>query len=597
MAWQLIYTSAPRGLTPGQSGYCTVARSRGLAEGLGARLEKISYREPGGAPAAICAHRVVEWRGARHHVLTRVVDAGLDFTKRRSFLAHHLILEPAEAAGAPNPARIFMDWDGWRDAWTGEPTWLEGGVELGASERKGEDDGSARQTLTEGWVMGGDSFLAELDEALEKVGQPGRWGFTFTSAFQGGDDPRDFAIRAVWPGTAGFEIATRSVGGIGTLRELISQAEATPDVSPSSDIPGAPTAGPARVEATIPQAVKRQGQWLAIALIMAVAVVSAVVMRKRARDIPPVAGESRAEAAPTWEERRVELLAMLPDEPGWLVAMGNGEGGLGSIPPLENLGKQLLDLEAFAKDIQCRVQIHPGATEVPATVGAVLGERRLRCGVRGGPEWDLHFDGRVRSPFRGAATLTVEPKGGAPFRILAVAAPLEAPGEFLIIDGSAESVALDPALEKRLGKLALPPRAELALRPSMGGADLLAKVEDDFAIGAATAFDLGALRAQVRGIVEKKRGRLEEMKAEHAELGAEEKRLITTARGPEELKRQRRLAALGQAIPRAAEELQSLEGKAEVIPKSLGEIKRFGLFLCQSNVNTEVVRFAGEAGP
>ena len=40
MAHQLIYTSAPRGLQAGRSGYCTVAHSRDLRERLILPLEQ-----------------------------------------------------------------------------------------------------------------------------------------------------------------------------------------------------------------------------------------------------------------------------------------------------------------------------------------------------------------------------------------------------------------------------------------------------------------------------------------------------------------------------------------------------------------------------
>ena len=76
MPRQLIYTSAPRGLTPGQSGYCTVARSRDLREALIPRIEKLSYYTPeanGGAGAVICAHRILDLRGTHFHVLSRIV--------------------------------------------------------------------------------------------------------------------------------------------------------------------------------------------------------------------------------------------------------------------------------------------------------------------------------------------------------------------------------------------------------------------------------------------------------------------------------------------------------------------------------------------
>src|ERR1051325_10551325 len=94
MPRQLIYTSVPRGLTPGQSGYCTVARSRELRDALIPRIEKLSYYtpEPNRNPI-ICAHRIIDIRGAKFHVLTRIVAAGPDFTKRSRFIAPHLIFQ------------------------------------------------------------------------------------------------------------------------------------------------------------------------------------------------------------------------------------------------------------------------------------------------------------------------------------------------------------------------------------------------------------------------------------------------------------------------------------------------------------------------
>src|ERR1039457_587017 len=99
MPWELIYTSAPRGLTPGQAGFCTVARTVDLREGLAQRLEQISsyhYVEYGGASLqrrnpTISAYRILDIRGTKFHVLSRILPCGLDFTGRSNHLAHHLI--------------------------------------------------------------------------------------------------------------------------------------------------------------------------------------------------------------------------------------------------------------------------------------------------------------------------------------------------------------------------------------------------------------------------------------------------------------------------------------------------------------------------
>jgi hypothetical protein len=48
-------------------------------------------------------------------------EAGLDFTGRTNFLAHHLVFEPGESLGMNSPAEILLFWDGWKSAWEGEP--------------------------------------------------------------------------------------------------------------------------------------------------------------------------------------------------------------------------------------------------------------------------------------------------------------------------------------------------------------------------------------------------------------------------------------------------------------------------------------------
>src|ERR1700678_1533486 len=129
MPQQLIYTSAPRGLVAGRSGYCTVARSASMREGVTLRLEQFSYYHhlslSGGKDHPISAYRIIDIRGARFHVLSRIRDAGLDFTGRTNFIAHHLVISPEEIASlSTTPAAILRDWSGWLDSWPREPQML-----------------------------------------------------------------------------------------------------------------------------------------------------------------------------------------------------------------------------------------------------------------------------------------------------------------------------------------------------------------------------------------------------------------------------------------------------------------------------------------
>jgi len=125
MPLQLIFTSAPQGLTPGRSGYCTIARHRTIPERLAQLLESVGtpHERPEGETFTF---RTLEAAGKNWCVLSRFVARGLDYTQRDNRLAHHLIFSLEEAAVLPPPAAIAGRWKGWRDEWSGAPIWLEG---------------------------------------------------------------------------------------------------------------------------------------------------------------------------------------------------------------------------------------------------------------------------------------------------------------------------------------------------------------------------------------------------------------------------------------------------------------------------------------
>ncbi len=125
MPSQLIFTSAPQGLTAGRSGYCTVARHRALPDRLVQQLESIGTPHEAAATATF-TFRELEASGKNWYVLSRFVAGGLDYTQRDNRLAHHLVFTLEEAALLPPPAAIASRWNGWRHEWTDAPTWLEG---------------------------------------------------------------------------------------------------------------------------------------------------------------------------------------------------------------------------------------------------------------------------------------------------------------------------------------------------------------------------------------------------------------------------------------------------------------------------------------
>jgi len=124
MPHELIYTSAPRGLKPGATGYCTVAHTPDLPKDLAEQLEGIShYRhlsvgaDPArsGNPIAF-AHSILTTGYTVHHVVSRIADSGLDHSGRSNFLAHHVVFDPDRVPDA-GPAwlceqRLFVQkWD------------------------------------------------------------------------------------------------------------------------------------------------------------------------------------------------------------------------------------------------------------------------------------------------------------------------------------------------------------------------------------------------------------------------------------------------------------------------------------------------------
>ena len=100
-----------------------------MREALMLQLEKFCYYQhlslSGGQERPIFSYRIVDIRGTRFHVLSRIQDAGLDFTGRTNFIAHHLVFTPEEIRQFPTPPVILRDWPGWVKSWTKEPQLLE----------------------------------------------------------------------------------------------------------------------------------------------------------------------------------------------------------------------------------------------------------------------------------------------------------------------------------------------------------------------------------------------------------------------------------------------------------------------------------------
>lgn len=127
MSFELVYTSARRGLRPGASGFCTVAATEGIPRALQDKLESLSgysHTESlaGSEPPVNYSHLTFRIQRTIYHVVSRIGDAGIDYSGRTNKIAHHLALTSEEIEGFQDgPAALFSDGDFWFDHWHSEP--------------------------------------------------------------------------------------------------------------------------------------------------------------------------------------------------------------------------------------------------------------------------------------------------------------------------------------------------------------------------------------------------------------------------------------------------------------------------------------------
>ena len=136
MAWQLIYTSAPRLLEAGRTGFGTVARHRAVSGMLASTVERFSQfaRLPGHDPRRVVhTYRILTVGSGTYHVFSCLQDAGSDYTGRTNHLAQHVIAEAREiralTASGLTPADILLAMP-WRSTWTEAPRFLDPAEEI-----------------------------------------------------------------------------------------------------------------------------------------------------------------------------------------------------------------------------------------------------------------------------------------------------------------------------------------------------------------------------------------------------------------------------------------------------------------------------------
>lgn len=243
MAWQLVYTSAPELLDAGRTGFGTVAKHDSIRPALQTELERVSQfsREQGlGKERILFCHRVIELRGERFHVLSRIRDAGADYTGRTNHIAHHIVLTSSEAASAwrtnhctPVDMMLWISEQGiWRDHW-GERSRL-----LGADEEIAIGNvpsrislpavtwGSLTGSASNGAILAPGGSAAEgcwllyrseqTSGILPAIGEslllhPDPWGISFSSDTQPTDRIEELRWRGVTVGSPLEQTARQSV--------------------------------------------------------------------------------------------------------------------------------------------------------------------------------------------------------------------------------------------------------------------------------------------------------------------------------------------------------------------------------------------------
>jgi hypothetical protein len=178
------------------------------------------------------SHIVLNVAGRRFHVLSRICDAGLDYTQRTNKFAHHIVLDAAEVPAA-GPAWLLAYPGFMRSKWEGEP----GILPVGPVVPKGESPPCvcrAWQQITgdAGWggmlaeiVAGsanrpamlifrpGMDMLALLAETLVLLPAELRWRVSFNTYFNKLPPGIDCQWRCVVDGTPEAVAARRTTKG------------------------------------------------------------------------------------------------------------------------------------------------------------------------------------------------------------------------------------------------------------------------------------------------------------------------------------------------------------------------------------------------
>jgi len=172
MIFELLYTSVPKGLKPGAKGYCTVLTTEGIPSALLERLEGYcGYRHlfsPGSPdnPEAF-GHRILNLAGNTWHILSRVADAGSDYSGRSNLIGHFMAISEDELKGiSAGPTSLMMSDGFFRTVLEGEPRRVS---ESETRKRLGNLTDKTQQALTWAKVTGHAGWAGRLVQVTEET--------------------------------------------------------------------------------------------------------------------------------------------------------------------------------------------------------------------------------------------------------------------------------------------------------------------------------------------------------------------------------------------------------------------------------------------
>jgi archaellum component FlaC len=232
MVHELFYTSAERGLELGTSGFCTVARTRGLPKRLERLLHGLSVYKwdlRSGHNPVVYMYTRANLDGQSLFIVSRVAPAPADYSGRSNYFAHHVVLTASELPQAGpvwlmrQPGFLEQQWDGQvRELDRGRPV-PQGNVQprrCTTWERVTGDAGWAGLLLkyvsenptAPVYLIADDSLpiLDLLDEVIALLPIEKRWQVTFTTRYIQLPGEVSCSVRVVSPGSEKFAEAKAS---------------------------------------------------------------------------------------------------------------------------------------------------------------------------------------------------------------------------------------------------------------------------------------------------------------------------------------------------------------------------------------------------